>query len=565
LPFAQNILRAMDVDGRAGLKSAPDVLLARACARTHGNPRALEALFAILSSDPHTSLKELLADPSKLLPDNLVEALVSEAFSRLEPGEQKVVQALAIYGRPVTPAAVDYLLQPFLTGFSSASVLKRLMKTQFVRSEKDRYYLNPVDQGHALERVPLGNESDRTLDPPPFSRFGLLHRAAEYFKQARTPSETWKKLEDLTPQLAEFELRFEAREYEVSALLALDFDNFLLERGYYSLVAGLYQRLLGRLTDRSLELAILNKLGFATFWMGDLDKARGFYENAVAAAQKQNDRASRASRAYALIGLGACYAETGETLRAIDSFGEALAIDQVDTNLSNEEYDLDNLATQYCLLGESARGIECYRKALAISRELSDRRGESRHLHNLALELTEIDQLQEAIELATNAVEIATEIKNSALSSAANQTLALARFYNGEFQASRFAVEAAVRFDEPTQNHCALALLGAIALRQKDLPRAHEAFRKAVAMADILLSLSAKNFTALDVKGFALCGLTLSGGGNNVAAAIDAYSAARRIAQNAGLIRRELHLFDALSESDQQGVLATVRIAVMGK
>ena len=45
-PYAENILREMDADGKVGLKNAPDKLLSQARERTQGNPRALEALFA---------------------------------------------------------------------------------------------------------------------------------------------------------------------------------------------------------------------------------------------------------------------------------------------------------------------------------------------------------------------------------------------------------------------------------------------------------------------------------------------------------------------------------------
>src|SRR5262249_30013061 len=59
-PHAEQLLRDMDVDGKVGLRGAPVPLLAEARARTRGYPRALEALFAILSADRDTSLAELL-------------------------------------------------------------------------------------------------------------------------------------------------------------------------------------------------------------------------------------------------------------------------------------------------------------------------------------------------------------------------------------------------------------------------------------------------------------------------------------------------------------------------
>ncbi len=74
-PYAENILREMDEDGKLGLKAREetDPLLQRAREKTRGYPRALEALFAILSSDRYTTLEELLELP--LLPENVVEAL----------------------------------------------------------------------------------------------------------------------------------------------------------------------------------------------------------------------------------------------------------------------------------------------------------------------------------------------------------------------------------------------------------------------------------------------------------------------------------------------------------
>ena len=63
---------------------------------------------------------------------------MGEAFSRLGTAAQMVMQALAAYARPVTPTAVNYLLQPHLSGVDSASVLSRLVNMQFARREAGR-------------------------------------------------------------------------------------------------------------------------------------------------------------------------------------------------------------------------------------------------------------------------------------------------------------------------------------------------------------------------------------------------------------------------------------------
>ena len=100
LANAGRMLREMDADGKLGLKNASGDLLKQAYERTRGFPRALEALFAILSADRDTSLPEILHDTQKSLPENVVEALVGEAFSRLDLVAQQVMQALSIYNRP---------------------------------------------------------------------------------------------------------------------------------------------------------------------------------------------------------------------------------------------------------------------------------------------------------------------------------------------------------------------------------------------------------------------------------------------------------------------------------
>lgn len=112
---------------------------------------------------------------------------------RLDAQAQQVMQALAAYAYPVAPAAVDYLLQPHVPNIYSAPLLRRLVNMQFARSEAGRYHLHQVDRDYALGRVPRGEPADREATPAPFTQLALLHRAAEYFEQMRTPRETWRR------------------------------------------------------------------------------------------------------------------------------------------------------------------------------------------------------------------------------------------------------------------------------------------------------------------------------------------------------------------------------------
>ena len=103
-------------------------------------------------------------------------------------------------------------------------------------------------------------------------------------------------------------------------------------------------------------------------------KAIACYEQALA------HRASRAKNRQGegawLGNLGNCYADLGQTARAIEYYEQALAIAREIGDRRGEGTDLGNLGNCYADLGQTARAIEYYEQALAIAREIGDRRGE---------------------------------------------------------------------------------------------------------------------------------------------------------------------------------------------
>lgn len=563
-PYAENILREMDADGKLSLKTASNEILSEARERTRGYPRALEALFAILSADRDASLQDVLNDTEKLLPEHVVEALVGEAFSRLDTAAQQVMQALAIYRRPVTPASIDYLLQPHLPGANSAPVLSRLVNMQFARKEAGHYYLHPVDRAYALSRVPVGDKSDRDNDEAPsYTQFALLHRGAEYFKQARTPRENWKTIEDLAPQLAEFELRCEGQDYDTAADVLLDIDyDYLLVWGQYQLVAELHERLQGRIAHPLQQQYSVGNLGTAYLRVGEYQKAIVCYEQALDYAREQKDRGNDG---VWLANLGNCYNGLGQTARAIDFYEQALVISQEIEDRWNEGTCLGNLGNCYGYLGQTSLALDYYQQALTIRRETGNHVGEGNNLTNIAEVLIDEGRYQEAIRHAIKAESIATKINSPGIGNFSNGYLALAYLYSENSSGARVAVETARQHNEPENNHYVLALLGLIALRQGDVAAAQEAFVAAISQTDELLGYSVQNYGALDTKGLALYGLILCDGVNRTSEAIEAYRAARAINKDAGIVARVLRLFDALAVADSAGALKEVRPAAAGE
>jgi tetratricopeptide (TPR) repeat protein len=562
-PYAENILREMDADGKVGLKIAPDEMLNEARERTRGYPRALEALFAILSADRHTSLRDVLNDTEKMLPENVVEDLVGEAFSRLDSAAQRVMQALAVYNRPVMPAAVDYLSQPYLSSVNSAPVLNRLVNMHFVRKGAGRYYLHPVDRAYAYSRVANGKESDRDeVNALPYTQFALLHRAAEYFKQARKSHEECNTIEDLAPQLAEFDLRCEGQDYNTAARVLLDIDfDYLLKWGFYRLIAELHERLQGKITDPYLKSTSLGNLGSAYRHLGQYQKAITYHEQALISAREMKNRANEATW---LGNLGSCYADLGQTARAIDYYEQSLAIYREVGDSLGEAVNLGNLASCYADLGQTARAKEYYKKSIEMRRDAKALYEEGLDLINLAELMIDEGEYEEAAKTLLRSIEIGKEVNSSSIGSWANSRLALAKLYLCNLPAAGSAAETAQQYDEPGNNHYVLALLGVIALRQQDRTAAQEAFSAAVIQTDQLLTYSMQNFIALDVKGLALCGLALCDQVNRTQDAIESYKAARAINKDVGVVNRVLRLFDALAVTDGKGVLAGVRDAAGG-
>lgn len=323
-PYAENILRAMDRDGKIGLRDAPAELLETARVRTRGYPRALEALFAILSADRDTSLQEILNEAQGLLPENVVQVLVGEAFNRLDPLAQKVMQALAIYGFSVPPTAIDYLLQVHEPGIDSTPILKRLVNMQFARRESGLYYLHHVDRSYALERIPKGQPEDwQTGEGTPFTRHGLWHRGAEYFRKVRRDESTWTSLDDLKPLFAEFELLSASGDFDEALDVLYTMSSFLEREGYYRQIARMAEVLIGQ----AQEPVRSNAAGLAGWALSSL----------------------------------------GEEKAAIELLSEALKLPELDIDLAND-WRLE-LARNFGLLGDYPAAAAVYQKIIETAQE----------------------------------------------------------------------------------------------------------------------------------------------------------------------------------------------------
>lgn len=576
-PFAENMLQTMDTDGSLGLRQADKSLLQTAQMRTCGIPRALEALVAILMADREATLTELLAGAEGLPPEQIVDVLVGEAFSHLDHMTQRIIQALAVFGRPVPPLAVNFLLESYAPGVDAAPILEQLMRMRLVHEEHGTYFVHQTDAAYALRRIPVAAETDAHFDFAANAALwhtrALFHRAADYFKQTRTPRQHWQRLSDLAPQLAGIEMCCAAEDYDTAAEVLTDIDfDYLLPWGHARLVIALRERLHEKISDAELKMINWGNLGLAYNSIGQVQTSITCYEHALQiACEAQNRHAEGAL----LSRLGLAYADLGQPTRTIEFYEQTLSITSEIGDRQIEGVWLSNLGSAYINAGQPARAIDYYQQALTIARELGDRQSEVIYLNNIGNAFADQNEFEPAIQAYQQTMQIADEIEFVQTQHYARGDLALVFLCTNDLPAAQNMAAAARQYPWAENNHNILTLSGIIAVRLGEFAQAQTDFQAAIAYADKLLSYSSQNYEALDANGLALCGLALCAartatgsaepmpsGHTFIEQAIAAFRSARQIisAQDArGVLTRLLRLFDALAVADTDGLLTPVR------
>ncbi len=403
-PDAQNVLRELDDDGRLGLRDAAEELLDGLRQHTRGFPRALEAVKAILVGDAPLTPQDLLDRTRRLSEDRVVQVLVGEAYDLLDESAQRVMQALAVYPGPVSAVGADFLLQPSDPTTDAAPILTRLVRRQLVQYQDSYYSLHPVDREYARGQLPAGGPRD---SPSSFTLTGLQARAADYYAQIRTPRESWRTLEDVRPQMAEFELRCDTSDYDSAAAVLTGIDtDYLWAWGHYRTLVGLHGRVHGRIIDPSLNRNHLNGLGLCLNSLGEYWQAIDLHTQALASARNAG---ARGAESNALGHLGNCHARLGNFQQAIDLDTQALSISRNVRDRQSQGTHLGNLGVCHFHLGEYRQAMELLTDTLLIFRDVGDHEAEGRSLSNVALCHMNLGEYRQAIDLLIRALAIAQE------------------------------------------------------------------------------------------------------------------------------------------------------------
>jgi tetratricopeptide (TPR) repeat protein len=428
-PDAQNVLRELDSDGRLGLREASDELLDGLRRHTRGFPRALEAVKAILDGDGTLTPADLLDRTRHLPEDQVIQALVADAYDLLDGPAQQVMQALAVYPAPVSAVGVDFLLRPVNPTTDSAPILTRLVRRQLARFQDRHYDLHPLDRDYARGQLPPGSAAD---PPAAFTLTGLRARAADYYAQIRTPRQSWRTLEDVGPQLAEFELRCDTGDYNTAATVLADIDSgYLQVWGHYRTLADLHGRIHGQITDPALDSVHLSNFGACRHDMGDHQQAIDLHTQALAISRDTGDRRGEVTD---LSNLGFCHYSLGDYGHAIDLLTQALAISRDTGDRRGEGTALGSLGLCYQDLGDYGHAIDLHTQALAIDRDTGDRQGEAAAVGNLGSCHHRLGDYRQAIDLLTQALAISRDIGDRQAKAAALGNLGLCHYSIGDYR-----------------------------------------------------------------------------------------------------------------------------------
>ncbi len=406
LPIAEGIelLRELDPNGDYGLQDAPEEQLAQAVQLVHGVPRALEVMAGILANDPFVSLNEVMAQFYEQ--EDVVEALIEENYKRLNDNARRVIEALAVFRRPVPPLALDYLLEPFVPGLDVPDIIRRLARTNIISIDRvnKTVILHPIDRDYAYSQLP-----DKENSQSGISHQSLERRAADWYVQLRTPEEAWKTIDDLQPQLAEFEHRIRAEDYDHASqvLESIDYD-YLFLWGYYTSLISLRERLLGQLAG-SAQMINLNNLGLIYGIVGQGKRAVRHYEESLVIAREIGDREWEGS---ILGNLGYTYHVLGHVEQAIRLYQESLTIARETGDRQGESIWLGNLGDVYRTLGQIEKAVNLHEQALGIARDINDRRWEGDSLGLLGRTYQDLGYIDQAIEFYLQALKIAREISD---------------------------------------------------------------------------------------------------------------------------------------------------------
>jgi len=329
--FALSYLRALDENGRSGLKNATDDQLSRIAKITYGIPRALQLVHHLLSNKNNTDLNlDNIIDQFYDI-EKVVKSFVEISNKKLDAVSKQIVEVLSIFNRPVPKEAIIFVLQNLLDKYLIITAIKNLAVTHLInwhRNEKFEcvYSLPPIDQEYSYLHIPITGESYNCKE---------LHSHAANYYELLGKEEDWKEIKTIEhPKIYEYEQLVKAKDFDKAASVIDSIDYswtnhhkylaHLMALGYGNYLIKHREKLEDKLSNKSLEACNLTSLGWLCRRMGRKKEAEKHLSDAVELARES---ASDLPQIYALSELGYFYTDNaGKHDEAENHLKEALKI-----------------------------------------------------------------------------------------------------------------------------------------------------------------------------------------------------------------------------------------------
>jgi tetratricopeptide (TPR) repeat protein len=336
LPEADAIefLRDLDPHNEYSLRESSEETLRRLIARVHAVPRALELAASLLSHDDYMSPDDVAQDFYSF--EEVVERLVEDNFRRLDAPSRRVLEGAAVFRRPVSRAALAFLLEPFVTGINVSEVTARLARAHTLtidRMEKTAS-LHPIDSEFAYSRLEA-SDTIRLTD--------VERRAAAWYRLQREQKTAAGStiLEEFENQLSEFDHLMRAQDFDEAMDVFAGIDNPLTWSGQPTLVRQMLASLQGKLSSPRARMQHATARGDSHYLFGEITEGRAALREARELVATLDDTAASARIVYTLAGIEN---RAGNSDVALTLFQEALPLLRAAGDAQQEKYCIFDLA-----------------------------------------------------------------------------------------------------------------------------------------------------------------------------------------------------------------------------
>ncbi len=183
--------------------------------------------------------------------------------------------------------------------------------------------------------------------------------------------------------------------------------------------------------DKKEESVLLNKLGLLASFFGEKQKALEFYNQAL---QVFKALADKDGEAIVLNNIGTIYDDLGDKQKSLEFYNQSLSITKASGNKNGEATALGNIGSIYSGLGEKQKALDYFNQALILLREHGNKNYEATTLNNIGAVYDDLGDKQKALDYYNQVLLLLKELKDTGGTAITLNNMALVWFYLGEKQ-----------------------------------------------------------------------------------------------------------------------------------